>query len=141
VVYQRLYGVLKTSELITANNEIMPYLEKREEGLLVHHIIHATEEYSGSEPELLKIKNSTNILKYMRHPALGWVIIIGTNKAYRMIGAFTYGIFNVRYKGYELDQFDEALAFLKKMDLRLADETFDFSETRLEQPDLSEINR
>lgn len=60
------------------------------------------------------LTNATQTLKYMRHPALGWTIMITENQIQRMFASVLAQIFRVRFK--MVGSMEEALAFLYRQD-------------------------
>ncbi len=63
------------------------------------------------------LSSATQTLNYMRHPALGWTIMITENQIQRLFSSVLAQMFRVRFK--MVANLDEALLFLQRYDTTL----------------------
>jgi hypothetical protein len=74
----------------------------------------ALEKYLVSFVDTAKLTN-----RYIRHPLLGWFILISTNKIINFLGAAVMSTMKVRFR--VVGSREEAIAFLREMDSTVAD--------------------
>lgn len=117
VFYARAYGTIPREEVLRVDQEITNYLDQHS-AKLVHGI------YDLNEADKLPGLRVLGNLRYPRHPAMGFHVMIGQmNPIIEFLVVMTAKIHRSRFQ--VCDSLESAVAFLKRADDQLRDIPFD----------------
>ena len=115
VIYMANRGAITVEELQDESLRLIELLEEGE-GPLVHLLTDVTE--LGEFPISVGVLNRASI-DALRHPKMGWLLVITDNRMLKYLGSMVTGLSGVRYRAFT--SVDEALAFLNEVDSTLPD--------------------
>ena len=115
IVYIANRGTITVDELQNESRQLIEFLDEGE-GPLVHLLTDVTE--LGEFPISVGLLNRTSV-EPLRHPRMGWLVVITNNRMLKYLGSMVTGLSSVRYRAFT--SVDEGLAFLNEVDSTLPD--------------------
>jgi hypothetical protein len=112
IIYTKLSGTLTSQEAQDMSDTHAKYLS---EGTAPVHLIVDVTGLSGVPTNL---RQNTSMGGYLRHPALGWTVLIGGNVLVNFMVSVIGQVFKFRYSKRE--SFEDAIAYLISQDQTLA---------------------
>ena len=115
IVHTDFYGEMVAEEIQEATREIIELMDEGD-GPLVHVITDTT----GLGRYLIKVGLvNSSALDALRHPKMGWSIIISDNNVVKYLSGIVTGISRARFRAF--GTLEEGLAFLNQVDSSLPD--------------------
>ncbi len=112
IIYTRLTGTLTSQEAQEMSDTHARFLS---EGIAPVHLIVDVTGLSGVPTNL---RQNTSMGGYLRHPSLGWTVLIGGNVLVNFMVSVIGQVFKFRYS--KRDSFDDAIAYLSAQDQTLS---------------------
>jgi hypothetical protein len=116
IIYDCPQGIITIETAQAASDAILALLDSQPD--VSPNSIHLMIDMRQVEDFPRNLSSATQTLNYMRHPALGWTIMITANQVQRIFASVLAQVFRVRFK--MVATLDEALSFLQRYDVTLA---------------------
>ena len=115
VVFVKFRGEMTVEEIHEESQQLIEYLDNGASPL-VHSLVDLTT--LDNFPINVGVLNRATV-DSLRHPRLGWTVLITDNRMVKYLGAMVTGLSGVRYRTFT--SLNEALTFLNEVDSTLPD--------------------
>lgn len=115
IIYDRPQGIITIEMAQAASDAVLALLNSQTS--VPANSIHLIIDMRQVQDFPRNLSSATQTLQYMRHPALGWTLMITENQVQRIFASVLAQVFRVRFK--MVATLEEAVSFLRRYDTTL----------------------